>query len=391
MTSHRPTVESDYDRRARQTYGTLGLLAGVAGAAVLAHQIARVRRRLDWRDKVVLITGGSRGLGLVLARQLLRRGAKVAICSRAIPTLRRAEADLLAISPHVLAVPADVTRPYDIELLMAAVRERFGHVDVLVNNVGMIQVGPAQLMTEEDYKGALDTIFWSALRATEAVLPEMRKRGRGSIVNITSVGGLIPAPHLAPYVAAKHALLGYSRAMHNELARDGIRVTTVVPGLMRTGSPRNVSVKGNAAAEYAWFKIADSLPFTSINADRAAAKIVNAAEHGDAELQITLSAKLGVRVQNVFPNFSAGFAQLLNRVLPRSVGTPADVRTGRDAESAATRSGLTALTDRSARDNNQLVEEHRAEDATRASPPQPLPDPPRGHRPPGVDMPSVTG
>lgn len=379
--------EAPTNRRDRQAYGVAGIVAGVAGAAVLAHQFLRIRGRRDWHGQVVIITGGSRGLGLVLARQLLRRGAKVAICSRAIPTLRQAEADLLAVSPHVLAVPADVTRPYDIELFLAAVRERFGRVDALINNVGTIQVGPAQLMTEGDYRVALDTIFWSALRMTEAVLPEMRERRRGTIVNITSVGGLIPAPHLAPYVAAKHALLGYSRAMHNELARDGVRVTTVVPGLMRTGSPRNVSVKGNAKAEYAWFKISDSLPFTSVSASRAAAQIVDAAEHGDAELQITLSAKVGVRVQNVFPNFSAGFATLLNRMLPRSAGrSPDDVRFGYESESAATRSPLTALTDRAARENNQFVPP-----VTRAAPPQSLPDPPRGHRPPGVDMPNVNG
>ena len=189
---------------------------------------------------------------------------------------------------------------------------------------------------------------------TEAVAPEMRERGRGAIVNISSVGGLIPAPHLAPYVAAKHALVGYSRSMHNEFARDGIRVTTVTPGLMRTGSPRNIFFKGNARAEYAWFKIADSLPFTSIDAGRAAEQIVSAIEHGDAELTITLSARIGARMQAVFPNFSATFATVLNRLLPKPVGPRDASSVGRDVESGWTRSPLTSMTDRAARRNNQM-------------------------------------
>ena len=345
--------ESQTSRRDRQIYGAAGVIAGVAGAAMLAHQLLRARRRLDWRGQVVLITGGSRGLGLVLARQLLQRGAKVAICSRALPTLRRAEAELLTISPDVLAVPADVTRKYDIELLMDAIQTRFGPVDVLINNAATIQVGPAQSMTGDDYKSALDTIFWSSYHATEAVLPAMRKRGRGTIANVASVGGLIPAPHLAPYVTAKHALVGYSRAMHNELAREGIRVTTITPGLMRTGSPRNAEFKGHAEAEYAWFKLADSLPFSSGSADRAGRQIVDAIEHGDADLTITLSAKVGARVQAVFPNLSATFGTLLNRLLPRPDGSSGS-RTGRDVESALTRSPLAAMTDRAARRNNQF-------------------------------------
>lgn len=340
-------------RRSPKVPAAIGIASTLGAAAYAAHRILRHRRRIEWRGKVVLITGGSRGLGLVLARKLLLRGARVAICSRSLPALRRAEAELLAISPDVLAVPADVTRLYDIELLMDAIRTRFGGVEVLINNAATIQVGPAQSMTAADYKNALDTIFWSAYHTTEAVLPEFRARGRGVIANVASVGGLIPAPHLAPYVTAKHALVGYSRAMHNELARERVRVTTITPGLMRTGSPRNVPFKGRAEAEYAWFKLADSLPFTSASADRAAAQIVDAIEHGDAELTITLSAKVGSRVQAVFPNLSATFGALLNRALPTPNGSTAS-RAGRDLETPLTRSPLAAMTDRAARRNNQF-------------------------------------
>lgn len=326
------------------------------GAAVVFGAAARHVRRLDLRGRVVLIAGGSRGLGLILARRFLARGARVTICGRDAATLGRAADELVATfgAARVLAVPADVTRAYDVALLVDAVRERFGPVEVLVNNAATIQVGPAQLMTEDDYREALDEIFWAAYRVTEAVLPEMRERGRGAIANVASVGGLLPAPHLAPYVTAKHALVGYSRSMRNELARDGVRVTTINPGLMRTGSPRNVYAKGNAAAEYAWFKLADSLPGTSMSADRAADAIVDAIEHGDAEITLTLAAKVGARVQSLFPNLSATFGATLNRLLPAPQGSPDVRRRGREVESTLTRSPLTALTDRAAARNNQL-------------------------------------
>src|SRR5689334_12503419 len=175
----------------------------VVGAAVVIGAVARQARRLDLRGQVVLITGGTRGLGLVLARRFLARGSRVAICGRDAATLGRAVTELESTydARRVLGVPADVTRPDDVERVVREVRDRFGPVEVLVNNAAIIQVGPAQLMTESDYRDALDAIFWSSYRMTEAVLPEMRRRRRGAIANVASVGGLLPAPHLAPYVA----------------------------------------------------------------------------------------------------------------------------------------------------------------------------------------------
>lgn len=329
----------------------------LAGAGLLAYAglaIARRSRHVDLAGRVVLITGGSRGLGLCLARQLARLGAKVAICGRDVETLQRAHDELLTITSDAIAFVADVTQPYDIRTLVNGVVDQLGPIDVLINNVGFIQVGPAQAMTEEDYRVSMDEIFWSAYRMTEAVRPAMTKRGRGRVANITSIGGLVPAPHLAPYVAAKHAMVGWSRALHNELARDGIKVTTVVPGLMRTGSPRNAKFKGQAEAEYAWFKISDSLPFTSMSAERAAANIIDAIAYGDAEIQLTLSAKVAGRVQALFPNLSAIAGAMMNRSLPAEGGIGTSSAFGRSVENAATRSGATALTDAAARANNEV-------------------------------------
>lgn len=327
-------------------------LAG-AGAMYAVHALARHTRRMDLRDKVVLLTGGSRGLGLVMSRRLLARGARLVICGRDQDTLQRALAELIKISHNVMAIPTDVTDRRAVDLLMRAVHEQFGPVDVLINNVSQLVVGPSQALVEAEYQRAMDSTFWAAYRLIEAVLPDMRASGGGRIANISSVGGLVPMPHMASYVAAKHALTGYSRVMHNELRRENIIVTTVNPGLMRTGSPRNVDVKGQAELEYAWFKLGDSLPPLAMSANRAAEKIINAIEHGDAELTLTLAAKLGGRVQAMAPNFSAWFGDIVNRLLPKPIGSKTSFR-GHESESAITKSRLTMLTERAAARNNEL-------------------------------------
>src|SRR5262249_29078614 len=143
-----------------------------------------------------------------------------------------------------------------------------------VNNAGIIQVGPMETMTLADYQEAMRVHYWGPLYTALAVLPQMKQRRAGRIVNITSIGGKVAVPHLLPYVGSKFALVGLSEGLRAELMKDGILVTTVVPGLMRTGSPRNAFFKGQNEAEYAWFKIGDSIPVLTTSAERAARRIV---------------------------------------------------------------------------------------------------------------------
>jgi short-subunit dehydrogenase len=224
----------------------------------------------------------------------------------------------------------------------------------LINNAGTIEVGPMDVMTIEDYEKAMQTHFWGPLYAVLAVLPEMQRRNEGRIVNISSIGGKISVPHLLPYSASKFALVGLSEGLRAELRKDGIRVTTVCPGLMRTGSPRNATFKGQHEAEYAWFKISDSLPLTSINGRRAARQVVNAARHGDAEVVLTIQAKAAVLFHGIFPGLTADLLGLVNQLLPKAGGIGTAREKGRESESSLTRSWLTALTDRAAQENNQV-------------------------------------
>ncbi len=342
------------DRRNQSTVFWTSLLAAGAGALVAGSYLARRARRYDLAGKVCLVTGGSRGLGLLLARRLVRQGARVAICARDEAEINRARDELKAVEPNVLAVQCDITRPEQVAGLVEGIHAHFGPVDVLINNAGIIQVGPIEHMTEADYQEAMAVHFWGPYYLTRAVLPDMKLRGGGRIVNISSIGGKVPAPHLAPYAASKFALTGFSHALRTELLKDNIYVTTVSPGLMRTGSPRQVWAKGQARKEYAWFKIGDSLPGLSMSAERAADKIIDALVHGDADLTLTLLARIGVKFHHLFTNTSLALAAMANRLLPSPGGIGAQRVRGAEAESPASQGPLTQLTDEAARRNNEM-------------------------------------
>jgi NAD(P)-dependent dehydrogenase (short-subunit alcohol dehydrogenase family) len=325
----------------------IGLGVGVVVAS------ARLRRAQSTRT--VLITGGSRGLGLLLAREYRRRGARVAICARDSEELERAKAALDGSGQPILAVPCDVTDPAQVKELVATVRQHLGAIDTLVNNAGVIQVGPADHMTAQDYERALETHFWAPIRTTEAVLPEMRGRGRGRIVNIASIAGLVPVPHMLPYTASKFALVGWSEGLRAELAKDGIRVTTVCPALIRTGSPRHAEFKGHHRAEYTWFSIGDSLPVLSMDAARAARRIVRAAEAGRARVLVPRAALLPVATHAVWPALAHRVLAAFDWLLPGPGGVGAEGRRGSESTTRWSPSWLTALGERAARENNELA------------------------------------
>ncbi len=280
----------------------LGRIAGLGGLAALGWAAWRTARRGDaLRGRVVLITGGSRGLGLILARRFGAEGSRVAICARDERELDGARADLAARGVEALALPCDLRRPEDVRDLVGAVEARLGPVEVLVNNAGIIQMGTLEALGRADFEAAMRTNFHGALHATRAVLPGMRERGRGRIVNITSIGGTVPVPHLLPYCCSKFALFGFSQGLRTELAGSGIRVTTVVPGLMRTGSFPNAWFKGRVEGEFAWFALASSLPLTAMSAERAARRIVRATRRGEGFVTLGWQARLLRLAHALFP------------------------------------------------------------------------------------------
>jgi NAD(P)-dependent dehydrogenase (short-subunit alcohol dehydrogenase family) len=331
----------------------LGLAAG--GAAILAARRAmRENLAIDFADRVVVITGGSRGLGLVIARQLALEGARLCLLARSEDELAGAREQLANTGAEVMTIRCDIRRRADIRAAVDQILDRWTAVDVLINNAGVIQVGPLEHMTEADFENAMATHFWGPLHLMYEAVPSMRRRGFGRIVNISSIGGRVAVPHLAPYSASKFALAGLSDAVRSELAQYGIRVTTVSPGLMRTGSPMNADIKGQHEAEYAWFAISDSIPGLSMSAERAAHRILEACRYGDPELTLTIPAKLAVLANYVAPGMVGHLLMLTNRALPGPAGVAGDrPRKGWQSESKWAPSLATTLTDRAAVANNE--------------------------------------
>jgi NAD(P)-dependent dehydrogenase (short-subunit alcohol dehydrogenase family) len=331
----------------------LGAAVG-ALAALAAGRAMRSRRAIDIAGRVVVITGGSRGLGLVLARQFAAEGARLCLLARDEAELARA-AEQFPPGLEVMTVRCDIRRRADVRAAVDVILERWSVIDILINNAGVIQVGPLEHMTAEDFENAMATHFWGPLHLMFEIVPAMRRRGFGRIVNITSIGGRIAVPHLAPYCASKFALVGLSDAVRTELDQYGIRVTTVSPGLMRTGSPRKASMKGRHEAEYAWFAISDSLPGLSTSAENAARQIVEACRYGDPELTITLPAKLAMMVNQVAPTAVANALVLANQLLPGpNSGDGEQSRRGAESTSKWAPSAATVLTDKAAVVNNEV-------------------------------------
>jgi NAD(P)-dependent dehydrogenase (short-subunit alcohol dehydrogenase family) len=342
-------------RERNDGFPAVGLLAA-AGLGYLGWRALRSPGE-DLAGAVVLVTGGSRGLGLLLAKEFARHGCRLVLCARDELELANADAELRGLGATVLALPCDVADEDAVQRMISAASEHFGRIDILVNNAGIIQVGPLESMTREDFERALDVMFWGSLYTTLAVLPQMMERRSGRIVNITSIGGKVSIPHLLPYGSAKFALVGLSQGLRAELRRSGIRVTTIVPGLLRTGSPVNAFFKGDAEKEFTWFSLGSATPLTTMNASRAARRIVEAARRGEAEVTLTWQAKLLRLAHGLAPGATADLLGAVARLLPRGAA-PAEHR-GMHLATSLAPSRLTVLMNRAARETNQFGGQRR--------------------------------
>jgi NAD(P)-dependent dehydrogenase (short-subunit alcohol dehydrogenase family) len=331
------------------------LVALAAGAATVAAVLAyaRRRRRYPLDDKVVLVTGGSRGLGLVLARELVRRGARVALLARDAGEVARA-ADGLAPG-RVLAIVGDVSRPDDGRRAVEEVVQRFGRLDVLVNNAGAILCAPLERTRVEDFQTMMDVHFWGTLHMTRAALPHLRARRGSRVVNICSIGGKIAVPHLGAYCASKFAQAGLSSAMAEELRDEGVVVSTVYPGLMRTGGHVNARFRGDAEREFRLFALAAGLPVASMGAERAARRIVLAIARGEADVVLPYSVRQAARAAALAPNLTTRLFAAVDAWLPRDHGGGAsgDAVRGADLPLPRPVEAATILGERAARRNNQ--------------------------------------
>lgn len=328
-------------------------LAAGAGALMAARTVSRKMTAYNFSNKTVLITGGSRGLGLVMARQLAAEGARLVLCARDEFELENARMELAGNGAEVLVQKCDVTVQQEVNDMITNVQNEFSPIDVLINNAGLIHAGPVAEMTVEDFDEAIKTHYWGPVYTILAVLPGMKARGEGMILNIASIGGKISVPHLVPYSASKFALVGLSEGMRAELKKYNIQVTTATPGLIQTGSTGHAIIKGQHKKEYALFKIMDSSPLTSMSAEATAKQILNALRHGDAQVTTTLPAKFGALLHGLSPELITDLFGFVNRLLPGEGGIGKNRAKGYESETELSESFLTKRTQQAAQRNNE--------------------------------------
>jgi NAD(P)-dependent dehydrogenase (short-subunit alcohol dehydrogenase family) len=260
---------------------------------------------------------------------------------------------------RVLVARGDVRVPDECARVVAATVQRFGRLDVLVNNAGVIVSSPVAHTTEDDFRLLMDVHFWGTLHVTSAALPHLLRSRGARLVTISSIGGRIPVPHLAAYCASKYAQGALSAILAQELAVRGVKVCTVYPGLMRTGSHLNARFRGDTAKEFGTFSLASGLPGVSMSAERAARLVLRGVRRGQAEIVVPFSVRQMARLAAVAPNYASKVMKTANRVLPDGpeLGTPlpsAEPPRGADLPLHPAIRAAIVLGERAAERNNEI-------------------------------------
>lgn len=186
------------------------------------------------RGRTIAITGGARGIGHATAKALLARGARVVIGDRDVAVLEEAVTGLGRLG-QVTGYPLDVTDRESFAMFLDKARtDGAGHIDVLINNAGVMPIGPFLEQTEQSIRSSIEVNFYGVLTGCQLVLPEMVKRRRGHVINIASMSGLIPVPGQVVYVGAKFAVVGLTVALADEMAPHGVEVSVVMPPFTNT-------------------------------------------------------------------------------------------------------------------------------------------------------------
>ena len=314
------------------------------GAAALAAGVRRRQQPDDLHGEVAVVTGASRGLGLLLARELARRGARLVICARDVAGLDQAAVRIREAGAEVVPVACDVTVPDAAARLVAGALDHYGRLDIVISNAGLIRVGPVQSAGPGDFETALATMALAPARLALAALPVMQEQGHGRIVTITSIGGKVSVPHLLPYSTAKFAAVGFSEGLRAELGRGPVTVTTVVPGLMRTGSHVQARFAGRREQEFTWFSLGASLPLVSMDAERAARQIVAGVAARRAEILLTPAGQVVSRVAPLAPGLTAGVLHTAQQIVLPRPGDASQAVPGQELRPAMPSAAFSALT-----------------------------------------------
>lgn len=256
-----------------------------------------------WKDKAALVTGGSAGLGLAIARQIVRRGARVAIAGRdeqrlvdAVVSLRSGEADA---STSVIGIRADVTNPSDVEALVKQTIGTLGRLDLLVNCAGKSMRGTLLATTAEQHRELWELNFLATVRCTQACVPHLLK-SKGHVVNVGSLSAKTASPYLGAYAASKFPLVAFSQQLRLELGSQGLHVLLVCPGPIRRD---DAGARYEPAGEMpeAARQPGGGVKLKGIDPDWLAERILLACERRKAELIVPAKARLLFAIAQLWP------------------------------------------------------------------------------------------
>jgi uncharacterized protein len=253
-----------------------------------------------WKDKIVVVTGGSRGFGRIVADEFAAAGAKLVIVSRSREDVDKATAELRAAGREALGLQADVTRQGDVGQLFAQTLERFGKIDVLVNNAGQSVRGNALDTTPEQFRELMELNFIALVRCVRAAAPHLLKT-RGHIVNIGSLAAKSAARWLGAYPATKHAVAAYSQQLRLELGPQGMHVLLVCPGPIARLDPRanELEVSGDVPEQAR--QAGAGVKIMAIDPHWLAAQILRACERRRAEIVVPGYARWLFAIQQLWP------------------------------------------------------------------------------------------
>ena len=254
-----------------------------------------------WQGKVALVTGGSSGLGRAIAAEFAKRGARIVIAARAAEKLAAVADELQRGGAEVLAVPADITRQEDVDVLLAKTIERFGRLDVLVNNAGRSARGEAIATSAEEFAELMDLNLIALVRCTLSAMPHLLAN-QGHLVNIGSLAGKTAARYMGAYSATKHAVSAYSQQLRLELGPRGLHVLLVLPGPIARDEPRTYSAEKLASLPASARKPGGGAKVGLLRCDKLAGQILNACERRKPELVVPGRARLVFAISQLWPS-----------------------------------------------------------------------------------------
>jgi NAD(P)-dependent dehydrogenase (short-subunit alcohol dehydrogenase family) len=252
---------------------------------------------LGLKGKVAIVTGGSEGLGRAAVERLARAGARVTLCARRKDVLERAADDIRRATggADLLPLAADVSRAADCEAVVAATVKQFGGVDVLLNNAGTSAAAPFDKVGDEAWQADFDLKVMGAVRMCRLVIPHMKQRGGGRIINVTTVGGKAPRAQGLPTTVSRAAGINLTKSLANEYAADRILVNTICIGLVKSAQIARRAKDGDVEAHYR--DLAKRVPI---------GRVAEASEFGD--LVAFLASERASYITGTAVNFDGGMS-----------------------------------------------------------------------------------